>query len=251
MLTRQKWEIIMPWPGTVAGEVFSSLDKVFAMDAESISCDSESTVFSIVVEGHCFYVKCYHATKGIRSWLGKARIRMEAKNQLWFNQIGLPAARVVAFGEEFFLSKTLRGALVTEGLKNTADLSWTAEHKPQYFADRLWRNQVIQQLAEITRTLHQHRFCHNDLKWRNILVTQDRVQPKLYLIDCPVGQTFCWPLLKRRIIKDLACLDKVAKYRMSRTQRLKFYLVYKKQDHLLPVDKPVIKKVLSYFVGRE
>jgi hypothetical protein len=41
---------------------------------------------------------------------------------------------------------------------------------------------------------------------------------------CPAG-TFWWgPFLRYRIVKDLACLDKVAKYHLSRTQRLRFYL---------------------------
>ncbi len=43
---------------------------------------------------------------------------------------------------------------------------------------------VSRQLAEYTRTMHDQRFTHNDLKWRNLLIDD---QQTLYLIDCPNG----------------------------------------------------------------
>ena len=56
------------------------------------------------------------------------------------------------------------------------------------------------QLAKATRTLHDHHFVHNDLKWRNLLVDEQR---RLFLIDCPAG-TFWWgPFLRYRIVKDV------------------------------------------------
>jgi len=58
-------------------------------------------------------------------------------------------------------------------------------------------------------------------------------------------------LLRRRIVKDLACLDKVAKYRLSRTQRLRFYLQYQQRPRLQQGDRGVIDQVLRYFEGRE
>ena len=70
--------------------------------------------------------------------------------------------------------------------------------------------------------MHTDRFAHNDFKWRNILVDSDIDHPKVYLIDCPAGQRWFGPFLPYRIIKDLACLDKLGKYNLSRTQRLSF-----------------------------
>ena len=57
--------------------------------------------------------------------------------------------------------------------------------------------------------------------------------------------------MRRRIIKDLACLDKVAKYHLSRTQRLRFYLQYQRRGRLIPADRALIGQVLEYFEGRE
>jgi len=115
-------------------------------------------------------------------------------------------------------------------------------------ADPLWVRQLSEQLASATRTLHAHRFAHNDLKWRNLLVDE---AGKLYLIDCPSGDFWWGPVLRHRIIKDLACLDKVARCTLSRTQRLRFFLLYRQRARLGADDKALIRKILTYFEGRE
>jgi hypothetical protein len=126
-----------------------------------------------------------------------------------------------------------------------------ANNQPDLFKTRSWVKQVISQVAEITRTLHQHRFCHNDLKWRNLLATQQLESPKVYLIDCPLGQRFFGPFLTSRIIKDLACLDKDGRRTLSRTQRLRFYKEYRQCEILSDKDRAIIAKVLVYFKGRD
>ena len=251
MIKRKTWTVTEPWRNTSAGEAFSSFDKVFALSGTPVSEDKVSLVFCACIDGQRYYVKQYHTTKGIRSWFGLSRIRQEARNQLWFSRIGLPAAQVVAYGEEHILSRTFRGGLITASIDDTRDLAWMAANQPDLFKSRPWVNQVISQVAEITRTLHQHRFCHNDLKWRNLLVSQQLESPKVYLIDCPVGQRFFGPFFGSRIIKDLACLDKVGRRALSRTQRLRFYKEYRQCKVLSGKDREIITKVLVYFKGRD
>lgn len=60
---------------------------------------------------------------------------------------------------------------------------------------------MSRQLAEYTRTMHDHRFTLNDLKWRNLLIDD---QQTLYLIDCPNGDFWRSFWLKYRITKSLA-----------------------------------------------
>ncbi|MDH3998932.1 MAG: hypothetical protein OET90_08840 [Desulfuromonadales bacterium] len=247
MIARTTWSVTSPWRNSPAGEAFSSLEKVFALSGEAISSDGESVIFRHEIDGQRFYVKQYHRTKGLRSWVGKARIRLEAKNQLWFNQIGLPAAQVVAYGEQHLWGRTFCGALVTASLDNTEDLSRVAQQQPQWFQNRTWVNSLISQVAAIARTLHQHNFCHNDLKWRNILISQDTEKPQVYLIDCPLGQRWAPPLLNRRMVKDLACLDKLARTVLSRTARLRFFKQYREAAKLTPHDKAMIRQTLDYF----
>ena len=109
MIKRKTWTVTEPWRNTSAGEAFSSFDKVFALSGTPVSQDKVSLVFCVCIDGHRYYVKQYHSTRGIRSWFGLSRIRQEARNQLWFSRIGLPAAQVVAYGEEHILSRTFRG----------------------------------------------------------------------------------------------------------------------------------------------
>ncbi len=230
---------------------FGSLDAVFALEGEWVAGDSESEVLRVVLGEQRFYVKRYFATKGLRSWLGFGRIRVEARNQLWFEQWGLPAARVVAYGQERVLTKTVRGALITEALENTRDLATLAHEQSPLLRNGRWVRMVSAQVADVARTLHTQRFAHNDLKWRNVLVTLDVDAPQIGLIDCPAGQRWWGPMLRHRIIKDLACLDKVAKYQLSRTQRLRFFKQYRKIARLSAADKQMIGRILAFFRGRE
>jgi tRNA A-37 threonylcarbamoyl transferase component Bud32 len=251
MLTKTKWHVTADFQEPAAREAFGSLESVFALSGEKITKDKQSSVMKLSVENQDFYVKRYYKASGIRSWIGRSRLRLEIRNQLWFDQIGLPAAKVVAYGEKCVGLKTIRGALVTKSQSGTKDFAWTACNRPELLKQKTWLLSIISQLAEITRTLHGYRFCHNDLKWRNLLVTQDPQTPKVYLIDCPTGQV--WPklFLQRRIVKDLACLDKVAKYQLTRTQRLKFYMEYRNINKLTVADKRLIHRVLGFFAGRE
>jgi hypothetical protein len=43
----------------------------------------------------------------------------------------------------------------------------------------------------------------------------------------------------------------VAKYTLSRTQRLRFYLQYCGRQHLNAVDKRRVRQIVGYFEGRE
>lgn len=251
MFWGEKSVVVPAWRDSAAAVAFASLETVFALQGELVTRDGESSVIQVKAGGQVFYVKRYHATAGLRSWFGRARIRLEPRNLLWFRQLGLPAAEVVAYGEDFCGSRTLRGYLVTAEQPASRDLAWVAANRPELLQDAGWIESVIRQVAEVARTLHRHRFCHNDLKWRNILVSLEPVEPRICLIDCPVGQR--WPLflLRRRVIKDLACLDKVAKCRLRRTQRLRFFKLYRCCDRLSAGDKDMIRSVLAFFAGRE
>ncbi|MBQ9069635.1 MAG: fibronectin type III domain-containing protein [Eggerthellaceae bacterium] len=57
--------------------------------------------------------------------------------------------------------------------------------------------------------------------------------------------------LKSRITKDLACLDKVAKYHLSWTQRLRFYFQYTGRTTLNAADKERVRHIVRFCEGRE
>jgi len=230
-------------------QAFASLDAVFALQGEPITRDPLSNVIRVEIEGIRYYVKRYHgAGKGLRRFIGRPRVKAEWQNLRYFAKWGIATAPIVAYGLERHGLTFGRGALITQELVGTDDLAHLAQRNDPRLADRAWVEGVSRQLAAATRTLHERRFAHNDLKWRNLLVD---TEGRLFLIDCPTGSFWWGSLLRHRIIKDLACLDKVAKYKLSRTQRLRFYLQYCGRPTLTPEDKPRIRRIVKFFEGRE
>ncbi|WP_028241559.1 lipopolysaccharide kinase InaA family protein [Stutzerimonas azotifigens] len=243
-----RWQLSRQLPPP-ACEAFATLEKVFALEGEPIARDPLSEVIRVTVGGERYYVKRYHAAgKGLRRMLGRPRVKGEWQNLRFFQGLGIPVALVVAWGLERYVGLFGRGAMITLEVPNTLDLATMARNDDPRLADRAWVEGISRQVAQATRTLHAHRFAHNDLKWRNLLVND---RSELFLIDCPTGGFWWGPFLRRRIVKDLACLDKLAKQRLSRTQRLRFFLHYQGRDHLVPEDKPFIDRILRYFEGRE
>lgn len=244
--------------GGVAGRAFATMDAVFALDGEQITRDFISEVLRVEREGLRYYVKRYagngkNARKrwfGLRQWLAPARVKKEWQNLLSFRNWGIPTARLAAYGIEHCCGGFRRGALITEEIRDTTDLAKLALHQDARLRDRRWVAEVSAQVTRITRRLHDAGFVHNDLKWRNLLVTNGAA-PVVYLIDCPSGGFWWGPFLRYRIVKDLACLDKVAKYHLTRTQRLRFYLDYAQRGRLAAEDKKRVRRIVKFFEGRE
>ncbi|MCL6271618.1 heptose kinase [Sansalvadorimonas sp. 2012CJ34-2] len=253
LLRRNRWRVLPQFRNSEVGDTFSSIEKVFELsDTEDrVTSDSESTVFRQNIDGSIFYVKRFHSTRGIRSWLGKSRLRGEWHNLKLFSQLGISTAQLVAFGEERCLLRAGKGALITASLPDSVDLAELASREDARLKDPKWVATVSNQIACFTKKLHNYNFAHNDLKWRNILVTNDSLSPQVFFIDCPTGQRWFGPFLSYRIIKDLACLDKLGKKYLSNTQRLKFYKQYKGIDRLSSKDKKAVKKITNFFNGRE
>lgn len=229
-------------------EDFGSLEAVFNLQGEQVTYDLISEVIRVERAGVVFYVKRYRRAKGWRAYLPRPRIKAEWQNLQLFADWGIPTAQIIARGMQRQAGAFVRGAMITREIPNTTDLAWLAHKKSPLLRDAAWVRSVSQQVADFTRQIHEQSFVHNDLKWRNILVDD---AGKAYLIDCPTGGFWWGPFLQYRIIKDLACLDKVAKYNLSRSQRVRFYLQYRQHERLTPKDKQNIRKIIKFFEGRE
>lgn len=228
---------------------FGSLDAVFALQGEKITRDAMSEVVRIERDGVRYYVKRYRKPgKGLRRYLARPRVKAEWQNLKQFAKWGIPTAEVVAYGLERERGAFTRGALITRELVGTEDLAELARRDDPRLHDRAWVEHVSRQLAGYTRLMHDHHFTHNDLKWRNVLVD---AAGTVYFIDCPIGGYWVSFMLRHRITKDLATLDKVAKYHLSATQRLRFYLLYRRRDHLNASDKQRVRRIAHFFEGRE
>ncbi len=233
-------------------QAFGSLDLVFSARGEFITSDPLSKVLRTTVAGTRYYLKLYTGSgkNPLRHWFGRPRVRAEWENLQRFAAWGIPTARIVGHGLETHLGGFVRGALITEEIPNTRDLAALVKEGDPRLRNSLWVDHVSEQVACFTRILHSHQFAHNDLKWRNILVSDDE-PPSAFLIDCPSGARWPEPFFGYRRVKDLACLDKVARQALSRTQRLRFLLRYLQRDKLRIEDKRLIKKITQFFAGRE
>jgi len=234
-----------------ARTVFQTLENVFKLNGKQITYDRLSNLIFLKVGEKNYYVKRYTlAGKGIRRFLGRSRLRGEWENLLRFDAWGLPSAKLTAYGVEKHGPFFKRGALITEELPQTQDLAELANKNDPRLQNTDWVELVSEQLVKATRVMHDQGFAHGDLKWRNILVTKNEA-PEIYLIDCPSGNFWMPPFLQYRKNKDIACLDKVAKKTLSRTQRLRFYLDYLGQQRLTKKDKQHLRHILRFFRGRE
>jgi hypothetical protein len=241
------WNLAPEYSGL--SDEFGSLEAVFALQGRRLTSDPLSEVILVEFAGVRYYVKRYWGGgKGLRRFVGRPRVKAEWQNLKNFAKWGIPTAPIVAYGLERRLGTFVRGALITRELENTLDMAYMAKHQDPRFGDPHWVTTVSAQLARATRILHSHHFAHNDLKWRNLLVNE---HAELFLIDCPTGAFWWGPLLSYRIIKDLACLDKVAKYKLSRSQRLRFYLQYCERERLSCADKRRVRQIVKFFEGRE
>ncbi|GHT83093.1 hypothetical protein AGMMS49543_09420 [Betaproteobacteria bacterium] len=244
------WRLLSPYDAGETARAFASLDAVFNLEGEHLSKDRLCNVLRITIDGVVYYVKRYRnpGKNPLRRWLGRSRVQAEWENLAAFAAWGLPTAQIVGHGLERRAGAFVRGALITREQAGTVDLSRLAEADDPRLRSPQWLARIIPQAAHIARTLHEHHFAHNDLKWRNLLVdTRDT----LYLIDCPGGQRWPQPFLRYRIIKDLACLDKLGKHHLSRTWRMRFFHAYTGRARLSTRDKALIRRILQFFAGRE
>ncbi|HAK90571.1 MAG TPA: heptose kinase, partial [Massilia timonae] len=157
--------------GADAAAAFAGLDSVFVLEGEPIARDPLSEVIRVERGGLRYYVKRYWAAgKGLRRYLGRPRVKAEWQNLKHFEQWGIPVAPLVAWGLERRAGAFVRGALITLEVPSTVDMAAMAKNNDPRLADRCWVERVSRQVAQATRTLHDHGFAHNDLKWRNLLV---------------------------------------------------------------------------------
>jgi len=244
-----EWRVL-PGVEAAAAARFADLDAVFALEGEIVAKDSITRTVRAEINGRRYYVKRYHGLgkKPLRRWFGTPRVQLEWENLQRFAAWGIPTARLVAYGLEPQGGLFARGALITEEIPGTNDLHRLARSQDPRLESQPWRDGVSAQVADIARRMHRRRFVHGDLKWRNLLVD---AAGKVFLIDCPSGGFWWPPFLEYRIVKDLACLDKVARRQFSRTRRLRFYLDYMQKTTLDEADKRRIRRIVGFFAGRD
>jgi len=247
-MPRRHWTVTPSHRHTAVARLLPDLEAAWRLQGERVN----DQVIRFRCGDQSYYLKRYTTPRRFHQRLpGHNRAVREWHNLQWFHRMGIPTAPLVAFGLERRFGLFQRGVLVTEALPGCLDLARMARRDHPRLGDGDWLRQVSDRLALITRRMHQARFCHNDLKWRNVLVEPDSDSPAVYLIDCPTGRRWPFPFLGFRKLKDLACLDKVGRKRLRRTQRLRFYLTYAGRSRLTATDKRAIRKIVRMYADEE
>lgn len=205
-------------------------------------------------DGRTVFIKKYWAASLSQLWsgmfrgalFGRSKARREYENLNRLRGWGLDAPAAVAFGEERRAGWFLRSFLISESVADPLplhvfirdQLQATEAGKP-----RALRKELIEQLAAFTCRLHEHAFVHHDYFWRNILLSGGDLK-RFFLIDAHKGRRwFPWEERRARA-KDLATLDAPAPQFFRRTERLRFFLLYRGRRSLGLEDKALLRLTL-------
>jgi hypothetical protein len=194
------------------------------------------------LDSRSVFFKLYeYAAPSWRFWMRCSKACCEFHNYEVFEKLGVPTARRVACGEvRDRLGRLCRAFVITEAIPR----AWTLPQFVDEFCpnrateeSRRLRDELCRQMAALTRRMHEAGFFHHDLVWRNILVTWTVPEPpKIWWIDCPRGG---FSRQRRRQLKDLASLDKMAAKYCTRVERWLFLKTY-------GGDKKLAREVLAY-----
>jgi len=168
--------------------------------------------------------------------LRASRACIEHRNLLWLRAHGLPAPEWIAWGEERRGFRLKRCFIMTAGVGGTQDLEQFLLGHSDRRLDKealLHKRGAIRTLADHVREMHGNAYVDNDLHFRNILIGRKaNGEYRFAFVDSPKGRIARGLWLERGIRYDLACLNKRARWYLSRTDCLRFYLRYLRKSDL-------------------
>lgn len=221
-------------------------------------CVSESDItncFRVKSDnGRTFFFKryTYPKSKQSRYWLRASKAQVETFAYAQLKKLGIPTLKVIAFGEKRLFGKLQAAYIITEGINDSMDL--------QQFANDVWfdmpkdkrsqvyleiRNQLFKQL----KNAHDASFFHQDLHWRNILITQENGVYQTTWIDCPRAAYRTLPInAKHGQMVDLSSLARRSLDYLSRSERFRALSQYLKHNNQGWTDKSLFKEIQAHHV---
>jgi len=180
----------------------------------------------------------------------RSKARREFENYAAFRRMDLPCPQALACGElRDGLGRLRRAFILTRAVPAAQNLIEFVQARCPNRADRAaraLRQEIIARLAPMVARMHHRHFFHNDLVWRNLLVSSaPQGMPEIWWIDCPRGR-FAWLRRGRLQIKDLAALDKGAARHCTRSERLAFAKAYLGKACLDAEVKRLARSVVAY-----
>ncbi|MHC4570787.1 MAG: lipopolysaccharide heptosyltransferase II [Planctomycetota bacterium] len=158
---------------------------------------------------------------------------------------GINTPKTISYGEQWSRFFEKRSFIITEKIPNAESLERKLPdcfNAPNSAENLKMRRNIIAQLADFIRKFHETKYRHRDLYFSHIFYDNNG---KFFLID--LARAFK-PLLfaERFRIKDIAQVYYSAPAEhFSKTDRLRFYHIYKDCGKLTEKDKAFIRKVVK------
>jgi tRNA A-37 threonylcarbamoyl transferase component Bud32 len=249
-----EWQELLRQRGLLTVDAVYQLHEGTILKGGSTATELRRVEWRDKKQAYVLYIKKYwYPTSKLRwsgfyrgTFFGIAKVRREYDNLARLRAWGLDAPTPVAYGEERRNRWLHRSYLISEGVLSPWPLDlFIRDVLPTLSPSERRRQQreLIQNLADYTRRMHEHRFVHHDYYWRNILLSGGSLA-HFFLIDSHKGCTWkSWGELQGRA-KDLATLDSPAPRHFRRSERLRFFLIYCGHTRLTPADKTLLRLVL-------
>lgn len=240
---------------SIGAIVTSPLGEIVSHDRKMEKNDVKRLALTESGQTRVFFVKRYYnylfekiwkrAFRG--SWWPPSMVKTEYVNLLQLSDWGFLVPEPVAYGEQRFAGGLINAFLISLEIPQAMGLDYLLgtwlPAQPTATRRRV-RSDLVTHLASLTRRMHDRGFEHHDFFLRNLMISGTDVS-KLYLLDAPRGRR--WPvwIARKRAVFDLATLDSAAPKVFRRSERLKFFLLYRGHQRLTAPDKAMIRKILK------
>jgi len=183
---------------------------------------------------------------------------LEANNYALLKDIGIGTPGIIAFGSRRSGFRLVDAVIITRALPDVISLDRLFEQRwpdARKHANDSLRADVLAQVLDEVRRMHDAEFFHVDLQWRNILIGGLGSQPsavshqpsadmgriRVYFLDAPRGGIRRSPWAQEHgRLRDLSCLYKEARRRLSRTEQLRWLLIYRGETRVTPATRATI-----------
>ena len=172
---------------------------------------------------------------------GEPTFRREFKRLVFLEQQQIKAPKVVFYAEEK-IKKDTCAILATEALIGYEPFDViTKRWHEDVPVTHLQKIRLLQSIAETVRGFHQARLVHRALYPKHIFVKNADTSPEVALIDLEKSRFSLFFLY--RAYFDLSALNRHAEY-WSRSQRLRFFLIYMQAKRLTMALKLLCQLIL-------
>ncbi|GMR08832.1 MAG: lipopolysaccharide kinase InaA family protein [Gammaproteobacteria bacterium] len=172
-----------------------------------------------------------HITRTLTHPMGMPTFTREMQNILRFKAADIPALEPVYYAERR-IDGDLRAILVTEELAGYESLEdWVTRCARQGWPTRQLRARLMRAVAVVMSKMNQHHLQHNCFYPKHIFIRFDGDDISVRIIDLEKTK---WRLFKSyAMFRDLYTLNRHSQ-RWSRTDRLRFFLIYLGLKRLTP-----------------